>query len=207
MKNFLKQKNKGFTLLFSVLIATLVVAISATIISIALRQTILSSTSRESQYAFYAANTALECAYYWDTTNNEDLGGKKVFADRGIDSEFSINTSDGEASRVICANNNIITGNGVDGAEGSGQVWEIEYDGATIAKTTFYLKIKNQKPLLPGLPEYEYCAEAIVTKKLINPDVNGEFDNVRTTIETKGYNTCEDSPRRVERGLIQEYEA
>src|SRR5690606_16959184 len=80
------QKNinsqKGFTLLFSVLVATLVVAIGASIISIALRQTILSGTSRESQYAFYAANTMLECVFYWDIMGGGTEAGR-IFPAKG----------------------------------------------------------------------------------------------------------------------------
>ena len=32
----------------------------------AVRQVLLSGTGRDSQYAFYAANTGIECAMYWD---------------------------------------------------------------------------------------------------------------------------------------------
>src|SRR6185503_12307738 len=36
------------------------------IFSIAQKELILSSVGRDSQYAFYAADTAAECALYWD---------------------------------------------------------------------------------------------------------------------------------------------
>lgn len=197
MKIFQKQKNikhqQGFTLLFSVLVATLVVAIGATIISIALRQTILSGTSRESQYSFYAANTALECAYYWDTTNT-DLGNKVVFPAPGT-TDDGINDSDPEANLIECGVVNIITGNGNDNTP-----WELT-TSSNINTFTFFLKIQNQDSSITNLPPYEYCAEVTVTKENDNP-------RIITTIEAKGYNTCDPSnPRRVERGLIQQYES
>jgi hypothetical protein len=66
MKNSEVKNKRGIAILYAVIVAILMVAIGATITSIALRQTILSSTGRESQYAFYAANTGIECARYWD---------------------------------------------------------------------------------------------------------------------------------------------
>ena len=197
MKHFPKQKNKGFTLLFSMLVATLVVSISATVISIALRQTILSGTSRESQYAFYAANAALECAFYWDRTNRQDLNGKKVFIEPQMDPQFELNQGDPEDDIVTCDGVNIITGDGNEGRN-----WEPSGSGNEL-QTTFYLKIKRPDSIT--VPAYEYCAEAIVKKRY--QDTNGNI-KVFTTIETKGYNTCdENNPRRVERGLIQQYDA
>src|SRR5690606_31977989 len=34
------------------------------------KQIVLSSTARQSQYAFYAADSAMECALYWDQREN-----------------------------------------------------------------------------------------------------------------------------------------
>ena len=56
----------GFTLLFSVLIASLLLAIGIAIFNITLKELLLSSSARESQFAIYAADTGIECALYWD---------------------------------------------------------------------------------------------------------------------------------------------
>jgi Tfp pilus assembly protein PilE len=197
MKHTTHNTKSGFTLLFSILVATMVVSIGATIISIAIRQTILSGTSRESQYAFYAANTVLECAHYWDTANRTELGGKSVFPAPGVTpAEILIISSDSESSSVTCSGVNIITG-----AENDGK--GIERDGSENSnEATFYLKIKNQVPSLStAFPEYTYCAEATVKK-------TNDSGTIKTTIEAKGYNTCDTTNvRRVERGLIQYYES
>ncbi len=62
----LKAGQKGFTLLLAALIASIVLSIGAAIFSIAQKELALSSIGRDSQFAFYAADSAAECALYWD---------------------------------------------------------------------------------------------------------------------------------------------
>ncbi len=71
MKNiFLKNETvdgkKGFVILFAVLLSSIVLLITLGIASIASNELILSSSAREAQYAFFAADTGAECALYWD---------------------------------------------------------------------------------------------------------------------------------------------
>ncbi len=187
MKKLFLQKNlsqqKGFTLLFAVLVSTLVVSIGASIISIALRQTILSGTSRESQYAFYAANTVLECAFYWDLTNSG------VFPVPGDNFDVA------DTSTITCAGGNIITGVGFDDHPETPREWE-QTSSSGENETTFFIEIKDQTTAATR------CAQATVTK---TDDGSGA---ITTRIEAKGYNTCDfTNPRTVERGLVQEYQS
>lgn len=62
----LRAKEAGFTLLLAALIASIVLSLGASIYTIALKQVQLSSLGRDSQFAFYAADTGAECALYWD---------------------------------------------------------------------------------------------------------------------------------------------
>lgn len=64
MKHY--QQQEGFTILLAALVATLVLALGVSVFSIAQKQIVLSSLGRSSQYAFYTADTAAECALYWD---------------------------------------------------------------------------------------------------------------------------------------------
>ncbi len=48
------------------LIASIVLAIGTAVFTIAQKELMLSSIGRNSQFAFYAADTASECALYWD---------------------------------------------------------------------------------------------------------------------------------------------
>ena len=56
----------GFTLLLAALVASVVLTLGAAIFQIAQKQLTLSGIGRDSQFAFYAADTAAECALYWD---------------------------------------------------------------------------------------------------------------------------------------------
>lgn len=58
--------SRGFTLLYAVLISSILLAIGIAIFEITVRELRLSSIVRESQYAFYAADSGIECALYWD---------------------------------------------------------------------------------------------------------------------------------------------
>lgn len=62
--------NKGFTILLAALVSSLVLSLGISVFSIAQKQLILASTSRNSQYAFYAADSGAECALYWDVRHN-----------------------------------------------------------------------------------------------------------------------------------------
>ncbi len=54
----------GFVILFTILIAAIILMIGLGIFSVATRETTLSGTSREAQAAFYAADAGVECALY-----------------------------------------------------------------------------------------------------------------------------------------------
>src|SRR3989344_8498174 len=62
----LAAPQRGFTLLLAALVSSVVLAVGAAIFSIAQKQVTLSVLGRDSQFAFYAADTAAECALYWD---------------------------------------------------------------------------------------------------------------------------------------------
>lgn len=67
--NYKLQTNSGFVILFTVLISSIVLAISLGISSVTYKELILSSTARDGQYAFNAANTGVECALFNDIKN------------------------------------------------------------------------------------------------------------------------------------------
>jgi hypothetical protein len=73
-----RKKEKGFALLFAVLVGSLVVTMGMAIATIAIKELMLSAIAREAQYSFYAADTALECALYLDY-KGDGGDGKEVF--------------------------------------------------------------------------------------------------------------------------------
>ncbi len=99
------SSERGFTLLLAAIVSSVVLSIGAAVFSIALKQVTLSSVGRDSQFAFYAADTGSECALYWDvrfaafptstqsvgTRSSIDCGGStiSVVADRWSDRALS----------------------------------------------------------------------------------------------------------------------
>ena len=62
----LKTNQRGFTLLMAAIVSSIVLSVGAATFGIALKQVTLSSIGRNSQFAFYAADSGAECALYWD---------------------------------------------------------------------------------------------------------------------------------------------
>ncbi len=63
-----RSLKSGFTLFYAVLMASLLLAIALAVLNISFKEFTLSSGARDSNVAFYAADSALECALYWDNT-------------------------------------------------------------------------------------------------------------------------------------------
>ena len=64
-----KMRNGGFTLLIAIVTTSMLLLVSFVVVNIALKQLILSYSGQESQYAFYSADSGVECALYWDLKN------------------------------------------------------------------------------------------------------------------------------------------
>ncbi|MBA3733542.1 hypothetical protein H0W91_04205 [Patescibacteria group bacterium] len=60
------KKDRGFTLLVSIVTTSMLIIVSFVVVNVALKQIILARDSAESQFAFYAADSGTECAIYWD---------------------------------------------------------------------------------------------------------------------------------------------
>ncbi len=124
------SRERGFALLYTSLISSLLLSLALSISIIVMKDIRLSSISRESQKAFYAADTAAECALYWDFR-------KDKFA-----------TSTATTSGVTCSGQDIATashelsGAEYDGTDGVGgtNVTRFMYapDDKTCAKVFVY---------------------------------------------------------------------
>ena len=60
------QPQRGFTLLIAVVLSSVSLSIGLVLLDLALKQVLLSSAARQSQIAFYNADSVLECALYYD---------------------------------------------------------------------------------------------------------------------------------------------
>ena len=88
MKSRLSKKEynnkKGFALLFSVLVSSLLLTIGLSIFSIALKELAISTATRQSVHAFYAADSGREYAKYRDLKFGDFPDVRLVIGDPSI---------------------------------------------------------------------------------------------------------------------------
>ncbi|MEX0919323.1 MAG: PilX N-terminal domain-containing pilus assembly protein [Parcubacteria group bacterium] len=60
------NKNSGFTLFIAIVVMGTLLLVATGIVNLAVRQSHISVSGRESQIAFYAADSGMECALFWD---------------------------------------------------------------------------------------------------------------------------------------------
>lgn len=75
--NFHHTKTQGFTLFVAIIVMGTLLLISTGVVNLAIREAAISSSGKESQLAFYAADTGMECALYWDVKSPT---GRSAFA-------------------------------------------------------------------------------------------------------------------------------
>jgi hypothetical protein len=121
--NLLKfHSQPGFVILFTILISAIIFSMGLGIYSIAIRQTVLSSTAREATQAFYSADAGIECALLAESTqqitsaannapgsvtcNNQTI----TITGTGIAGEIEpFQVRIGSGARNLCANINVFT--------------------------------------------------------------------------------------------------
>ncbi len=166
---------EGFTIFFAVLVSSLALAVGLVIYDVTVRQLALATSSLQSQYAIYAADTGAECALYWDT---------KGLLDTGTYAFATSSASSPKASGVLC--------NGVDiaayMADPTNKAYNSDTWTPTTAINTFYVT-STAGP---------WCAGVQVSKFILN-------GGVHTTVQAHGYNTCVPGPSQVERVLQVDY--
>jgi Tfp pilus assembly protein PilX len=74
----MQNTKKGFTLFIAILIGSLMLAIGFSIFNLTFKELLLTASARESQVAFYAADTGLECALYYDQRGNQFVPGQSA---------------------------------------------------------------------------------------------------------------------------------
>ncbi|QSH39328.1 hypothetical protein JXR01_03440 [Candidatus Kaiserbacteria bacterium] len=81
--SYFNTQQRGFTLILAALVASLLTSLGLAMFSIAKKEIILSSLGRDSQLAFYAADTGAECALYWNFRHGA-FATSTVFSSPGI---------------------------------------------------------------------------------------------------------------------------
>jgi len=173
-------------LLFAVLISSLLLSIGIAILDLTLKEFLLSSAGRESQFAFYAADDAMECALYWDH-NVPGAGGL-------VTSGSSFATSTGSTGYITASNEASLKCNGL-------AITNLSVNpGSNTADTSF--DVSYAVPSAENVIDRP-CA-AVDVSKTSTTTINGLV--TATQIETRGYDTCDTSnPNQTERGIQTNY--
>jgi Tfp pilus assembly protein PilX len=181
-KTFLKKSNAGFALLFSILLASFLISLGISIFSVSLKEIQITTSERDSEDAYYAADSARECAIY----NDIILGAFPTCISSngsGLCNSYSENNN---VTQTLPQLSVTVTCNRIPSTLIFAQF------GLTFsATTTNFFQASSTSSSTPA-------SDINITKtwdttNLLNPKVD-------TTIETWGHNT-EIIGRRIERGL------
>lgn len=188
MKKFIHTQ-KGFSVLFASLIGSLVLAIGLAILSITLKQISLASSSRESQRAFYAADSGTEFALYLDRGAGFSLE----------ECPYGIFPIPGISDDVCKIDEAVITYDGIELNNIDGNLGYTDYIQKVESEQNYITtQVSIQRTTYIGNP---ICFDIFVTK---TSEDGGE--TVKTRIESRGYSTCnETSSNRFERAILTTY--
>lgn len=100
MRNFKlqlnKNKQKGFVLLFAVVLTSIILSIALGLADVSFKELRFGSSARDTGESFFASDTGIECALFYDLKGAETELGDSV-------SPFGYDGSLGELSTLQCA--------------------------------------------------------------------------------------------------------
>lgn len=187
-----KKHNAGFTLFVALIVSSIMLAVGLSLGSIILKQLLLSSTGKDSQTAFYAADSGAECALYWNHQSNPT-----GTLDTLDDGPFATTTLPGSISYLSCGRSPVVVIHAQSNPPNFSKTIDPGSDSAT---TTFSVDFTDtDSGSIDGALNIKACAKITVVKQ-----------GFSTTIDSRGYNaaydpqkgTCDTSSlRTVERGI------
>ncbi|MBI4155888.1 MAG: hypothetical protein HY507_01495 [Candidatus Zambryskibacteria bacterium] len=168
--------SRGFTLLVATIVTSILLLVSFVVVNIAVKQLVLTFAAEESQYAFYSADSGAECAFFWDLRNTNPPNANAPKSAFDISSTQTISCNGQTISTNPPNNQTVPTIPAQPSLIGGG--------GNTRPTSIFWLSFAKG------------CAIVRVTK----------LSDGRTTVDSRGYNTCDTSAsRRFERGVTLTY--
>lgn len=129
-----KSKEKGFVLLLTMLIVSVILSISLSIFSLTIKEVQLSTFLRDSEKAFVAADRGLECVLFWDRILPTQSGGLQYTPFPTSTSYTAINISS-----VQCNTGSASVQLDDVGTTG----WVVSALGATTGTTDFHLTFSD----------------------------------------------------------------
>lgn len=77
----IRRPSGGFTILYAILLTTVVLTIGLSLLSVLIQQISLSGAQRESGASFYVSDSGMECALYWDISADAFRSGSAITCD------------------------------------------------------------------------------------------------------------------------------
>lgn len=175
----IKKINKaGFTLFVAMVVSSLLLAVGFSISNIILKQLLLAGSGKDSQIAFYAADSGAECVQYWDAKDSTGVSllDDGPFATSTLLDVYSIKC--GGAAPYM---------DKTGGLDTATTTVVIDYSGTDYKACAIVLVVKGFTTI---------GTEKIPYTKVISRGYNS----------SKSSNTCDTTNKRtVERGLIVQY--
>ncbi len=163
------NKNSGYTLLFAVLTAALVLGVSTFILGVSRKQYALSSAARSSMYSFYAADSGIEC----------------IISGINQPSAYSLLLATSSSAFTFrCADQDLSMTYNMSVTSGSKQTWE--------ASTTIGFSSSGA----PASKPLWGCASVVIDQSWDNS--SGDYQLAGETVTSRGYNSCSyDSSKKI----------
>lgn len=105
------NRKKGFTLFIAIVVMGALLLISTSIVNIAVKQSLIANSGKESQVAFYAADTGMECALFWDVKNSS---GQSAFATSTGSTIYCNRDSSNQSNQWVVGGSSVSTINRID---------------------------------------------------------------------------------------------
>lgn len=165
----------------AVIITSTLVLVTYALSNISLKELLLSYLGKDSQVAFYAADVGVECAIFWDTKNPRSNDGISAFSE-----------TQANPKGINCNSHEVV--------HGESPVYTVPTPTTAVlggGPDSIFQFFINENPDDAGP-----CAVVRVHK-----EPHETIQNVTvTTIESRGYNTCDvNNSRRLERALRTVY--
>lgn len=197
----LKTYKKGFVLAFSLLISSTVLALAFGIFNILLKQIVLTSSAKDSQIAFYAADAGAECALYWDThTSRNPVGLPNDQFPYNYTGMFGLSVDNPDRlGYPLAPQVRADLSNPLLFLCGASMVQDFEVeDTSGVDSVPGQVTLSNFTFNLTS--DGKVCSRVVVLKRY---NSEGGFD---TIIRSRGYNDCNTgSSRRLERAIEVKY--
>jgi hypothetical protein len=174
-----RTQKGGFILLLTIIVTSIIMAISFGIYSLTLKELLVASFLRNSNVALMAASRGVECAFYWDrmpSVSQPEGLTYSIFANSGPASDPTLYQPEANQNKAKCEGKSLV----------SESSWSVPQGTLTANSgiTNFTLTFADKS-----------CAKVVVKKE----------NEILTTISSNGYNVCTSDPRQTMRTLVVVY--